>query len=425
MVAALFRVGKDLMVAAWFGTHAGVDVYVLALAIPLFVTSVMAGSLASAFVPVYMKLLSEEGEAAAEVLTRRVAAASALALGAASCALLAFGPALMHTFMKSDGLDQIHLIDELARLSAPVVFANGLSLFAGGVLNARGAFALPALTPVLASVIPVALAAASAHPTIELVTLGTVAGYLMEFVVLTVAVVRGSPRREVALKKGVAIGPSLRVVLRSYLPMCGGMLVSSASPLVDQVFASRLGSGSVATLSYATKVPAFMMTLGAGAVGAAVLPLFSQLVASGDRLALTRALRTWAWVIALVYVPAALFSATIARPIIRLVFERGAFGPTATAATIPVFLAFLPQMPFYVLGILGTRLLAAVGRNRAMMFVAFVNVAMNLVGDLVFGRILGVPGLALSTSVVSLTSTGLIFWLLRDVVSVTSTGAAS
>jgi len=49
--------------------------------------------------------------------------------------------------------------------------------------------------------------------------------------------------------------------------MIAGMLVSCASPVIDQFMATRLGNGSVATLAVGGKVSAFIPGLGALAVG--------------------------------------------------------------------------------------------------------------------------------------------------------------
>jgi putative peptidoglycan lipid II flippase len=298
--------------------------------------------------------------------------------------------------------------------AAPIVITSGLSTILGGILNARGVFAVPALTPALSSAIPLmALALPSARRSIELIACATLAGYGLELVVLAVVVWRALGRAT-PVRDGNGDGAAGRV-LKGYLPMVGGMIVSAASPLVDQFMSTQLGDGAVATLSFGGKVPAFVMGLGATAVGTAVLPYFSRLVAAKDFVGIRRSLRNWSVAIFVIYLPIMALGFVFARPLIRTLFERGAFHANDTETTARVFLAYLPQLPFYVLGVLGCRLLSALNKNRVIMLIAFLNVLINFVGDYTFMHWLGLPGIALSTSMVYFLSTSLVFAALRNV----------
>jgi putative peptidoglycan lipid II flippase len=410
---ALLRMAKDLALAAWFGTHQDVDAYLLALAIPLFSTSVLAGSLNSVLIPVYIDVRQSDGESAADRLVTTVVCAAALLMGAVSCLLLLIGPALLGVLAGRLGAPELALARRLYPMAAPIVITSGLSTVLGGLLNARGWFALPALTPALSSLVPlIVLAMFPNHRSIEVIAGGTLAGYVVELLVLA-AVFRSAAWRPPG--RWEASTGATRRVLGAYVPMFGGMIVSCASPVVDQLMATRLGSGAVATLSFAGKAPAFIMGLGGVAVGTAVLPHFSRLVAAGDSSALRRSLWAWTALIVIAYVPIVILGSAFARPLIRLLFERGAFHASDTETTARVFLGYLPQLPFYVLGILASRLLSVLGRARLLMYFAFLNVVTNFIGDYVLMRYLGLPGIALSTSIVCLGSTSVMFLALRNI----------
>lgn len=70
--------------------------------------------------------------------------------------------------------------------------------------------------------------------------------------------------------------------------------MSSAS-LVDQSMAAMLEPGSVAALGYSNKIPATLLGIGAMALGTAVLPYYSKMVANGDWKGVDHTLKVCRW----------------------------------------------------------------------------------------------------------------------------------
>ena len=73
---------------------------------------------------------------------------------------------------------------------------------------------------------------------------------------------------------------------------------------------------------------------------------------------------------------------------------------------------FALQIPFYVAGILGVRLLNALGMSRSIMLICAANLLVNVLGNLLLMRWMGVAGIALSTSLVYLVSFAQVFYVI-------------
>jgi putative peptidoglycan lipid II flippase len=95
--------------------------------------------------------------------------------------------------------------------------------------------------------------------------------------------------------------------------------------------------------------------------------------------------------------------------LIRVVFQRGAFtaADTRVVGHVQAFLSL--QIPFYILGQLGVRLVSALKKNSVLMVVAGVNLTVNVILNLILMRYAGVAGIALSTSLVYLVSCALVY----------------
>jgi putative peptidoglycan lipid II flippase len=94
-------------------------------------------------------------------------------------------------------------------------------------------------------------------------------------------------------------------------------------------------------------------------------------------------------------------------------FQRGAFTPADTALVGFIQQMYFLQVPFFMLGMLGVRLLLATSRTYLLTIMSVVNLTVNVVGNLVFMRWLGVSGIALSSAVVYMISMTMIWLLVR------------
>lgn len=103
-------------------------------------------------------------------------------------------------------------------------------------------------------------------------------------------------------------------------------------------------------------------------------------------------------------VPLTLGLLYFSEPLVRVLFERGAFTAADTHLVAKVQTLFLLHIPFYTLSILLVRLISSLQANHLLMWGAVISLVINIVLNYVLGLWLGVAGIALSTSVVYLVS---------------------
>ena len=102
--------------------------------------------------------------------------------------------------------------------------------------------------------------------------------------------------------------------------------------------------------------------------------------------------------------PATLLLMHFSEPLVRVLFERGAFDSSATAVVSKVQTYALLQVPFSLSLALLIRLCAAVQASSLMARVAVIGFMANAVGNVVLSRWLGLAGIALSTAIVQAVS---------------------
>jgi putative peptidoglycan lipid II flippase len=174
--------------------------------------------------------------------------------------------------------------------------------------------------------------------------------------------------------------------------------------------ATQLGAGSVAELGYGGRIVGGILGIVAMAFGTAALPRYSMYAAAADFSGLLRAFRRDSLFVVTLGIGIAVALISVSTPVTRLLYERGAFSAADTAAVARVQAFCAVQLPGYLFGILGSRVMNALQREWELLAISVVGALLNVVGNLVLSRWLGVAGIALSTGIVyAVTGTAMAF----------------
>lgn len=398
----LAGMARELLIAALFGTGDAVDAYVLAYELPAYAINVVGGSFAAALIPAYVEVRNREGMAAARRVLGGVLLFSMALLVGASLLLALLGPALLGFVATGFGPAKLELTRDLLYLLLPSVVLSGLATLLTGVLSADEHFALGGISALAVAACSIGgLLLGAQRWGITALAVGLVVGFAAQLAILGWGVAAAGAAPLAGWREQAA---AVRGVIGQYVPMVAGMLLISSSSLVDQAMAATLGGGSAAVFSYSGRVVAVVLSVGTMALGTAVLPYFSRMVAERDWAAIRHTVKTYTLLIVGVTAPLTLGLVIFSEPIVRLLFERGAFTAADTATVAPVQAMLALQIPFYSVGILYVRLISSLKANQILMYGTVISFALNIVLDYLFKEWLGVSGIALATTIVYIAS---------------------
>ncbi len=407
LVVSVAVVCKELVVVNHFGTGDSFDAFLIAFLLPSLAMNIVAGSFHAAFIPEYVKVREQEGREAARGLFANVLGGYLILLIAISLFLMFISPVVLPILGSRFGQEKLALTHSLYLMLLPTLVIMGLTKAWGSLLNAEGKFALVACSPmVIHSVTVILLLWLGNVWGIHALTVGIIGGFILEGGLLLWGLhSQGLP----IVPRWSGFDPATRRIIHQYLPMIGGAFLMGGMVFIDQAMAAMLGPGSVSTLNYGSKIIVFILGIGSMALSTAIFPHFSKMVAHEDWRGIRHTLRVYARLILIITVPLTLLFFYFSEPLVRLVFERGAFTEADTRLVGQVQAYYSLQFPFYILGILGVRLLSALARNQTLMVISGVILVANIIGNYVFMHFLGVAGISLSTSVVYVISVSLIF----------------
>ena len=387
---------KEFAVAGVYGRSDDMDAFLAAALIPGLLINLISESMNQALVPTLVRVRQTEGhERAQQLLSSSMLWLCLLLAGASAVMAVAargFFPLIASHFPAS----KLDLSVRLFYALLPIVLLSGIAANCTAVLNTFERFAGPALVPVVA---PVAMMACALLLGRRIGIWALVYGYLAGALIhaVTVAWMMDSSGYRFRLRWH-GMTEATREVAGQYGPVLLSGVVASGGLLVDQSMAAMLPPGSVAALAYAGRFVSVVLTLMAGAISTAVVPYFSSMIAAGDWAGCRHTLRTWVKLTALVSAPIAAGLILGAHLLIRLTFQHGAFGPADTAAVTPVLAMYAIQILFYASSRVFYRFLVAMRRTDLILYCGILNLGLDIVLNLILMRWFGVAGIALATS---------------------------
>jgi putative peptidoglycan lipid II flippase len=235
---------------------------------------------------------------------------------------------------------------------------------------------------------------------------GTVAGFALHMATLA-----ATQRQRNELNKP-AFGfssPAWESFWGSFGIMALGQTLMSLTNIIDQFFAAGLGLGALSTLSYANRILALILGMGAMAIGRATLPVFSEANARGDTNLSALALR-WAKWMFLIGLGVAFIGWVIAPWVVSLLFERGAFTSTDTVHVSVLFQCALIQVPFYAFALTLVNLMASQKKYRILLISGIVGIIVKLLTASALVPLMQLEGLVYSAALVYLANAILFYY---------------
>jgi putative peptidoglycan lipid II flippase len=401
---------REAVQAFVFGATRITDAFVIAYNLPELIQNLFfTGALGGFFVPVATRYSGDRASRTA-VFSAGMDLALMVGVGLAVASALA---APLVVAVAAGGMDDggRHLTIVLFRLMLPVLVFHCMLAVVKSSLNAVDHYTLPECAGIVLNVsfIVFALSAGRVWGIYSLVV-GVVVGAVFQLLIQVPALVR----------RGVTYKPRFRFdhpALRSMKKLAlGSVIAASALPInafVDRAIASHLSEGAVTWLAYGFRVFMLPVSLFAVPLHTVLLTGLSNLYHASDETGFAKNLAGGLRLLLFLCLPSSALLAVLALPVVRVIYQRGQFGPEDTVMTSAALAAYAVGIFAYGTSLVAVRAFNSRHNTRTPAIVAAVLIGFNAVLDFLLMRVLGHWGIALATSIVSVLKTGALFAIYR------------
>lgn len=368
-----------LSVIALYGANAHTDKFFFVLALSFYFYGTLSYAATESMVPLI--IVSKRALCPHGIIRIGMAVSIMVFLIAFACGLLGWGVNIWY----AAGL----------ALMAGAGIANG---FASGMLYAGEKFSVPGLTWALRSV-PLTLFALSHQPAKNLYYLALGIG-IVDWLRLGLLI-----RLKGAFSKSIRLSEPLKFLkdhFPQYFPLALAMLIMGLNPIVDRLIAGLSGMGGISILDTGERLFGILSTL-------CTLGMMTVLLTDLSRAVNNHTLdQKWISIIKMIAVWS---GAWLALGLLAGYLILGEWISNVTSLNGAQILSvrktywyYLPGLVPYAFCIVYVKRLQAVQRTWALAATSFITVLLNIPASLAFHHYMGIPGIALATSLVYATN---------------------
>jgi putative peptidoglycan lipid II flippase len=388
---------KEMVVANSFGLSELLDTFYIAVLVPSFISGVFLGSFKSVFIPNYVSELKTGNNVGAFQSTSFI-----ITVGVSLFFLLLavlFTDVYLETFFEGHTEQYYELIKTQFYYVAPCILFWGFSSLLNGLLTIDNEFKFSSIASVFTPIsIIICLIFFKEQLGNLVLALGTLFGSALSFMFLAFIAFK---RKIINLRKPDFKSVNIKVLFRQLPAKLSSSLLSGINPLIDQYFSAQLIVGSIAALNYGIKIPSFAIAIVGIALGNVLLPYFSK-KAIDDREATFKKLKHILKYLIIGSCIVVVVLILLSSPMIWLTFERNAFTSDDTTIVSKIQQMYLLQIPSYIVGLVMVKFLTAINKNNFMVLTSVISLILNITFNIILIERMGVYGLALATSLVSI-----------------------
>jgi putative peptidoglycan lipid II flippase len=396
-VAGLIR---EVVQASFFATGLAISAFTVASQIPNLVSNLFSqAALSAAFVPLFTELLQQGRKREAFKLASEIFWLLLVVLGTLTLVYMAVAGLIMPLFTGTALSSANSLTAGLSRVLFPVVLLLSLTGLLVGILQSYDEFTVPAIAPAVWNVVIIVLLVGlhsqfHGPDAVYSYAIAWVVATLVQFVMIAWAV------RKVEFRLSFTLNwrdPRVRQVLILFVPVTISIGIINLDAFLNAELGTLVNTHAPSAINDAFRLYMLPQGVFSVAVATVLFPTLSRMASRRDVAGMRHTLGNGIRQITLLMIPSAGLMAVLATPIVRLVYQHGAFGATSTHYVSTALFWFAFSLPFAGVNLLLSRTFFALQRPWIPTKLAVINIVVDVIVSLALYKPLGIAGLIIGT----------------------------
>ena len=406
IVAKVVGFAREQVLSYAYGASMYTDIYIMAMNIPNVIFAAIGAALSTTFIPIYCDINENQGEKEAKKFTNNI-----LTIVLIMCLIIAilgliFTKPMLKVFAFGFSGQTLSIAMDFTRILIGSIVFIGIANVLTSYLQVKNNFTIPGLISLPQNIIVITAIIISIKYGPYAMVWGTLIGMSMQVLF----------QLPFAYKEGYKIKPylnlkdeSLKKMLILTGPVLIGVAVHQVNTMIDKSIASTLGEGAISALNFADRLNSFVLALFITSIAAVIYPMLSKLSTSKNKEVFEEYIVKSSNSIILLVMPVAVGAIILAKPIVKLLFERGAFDDTATKMTSIALVMYSIGLVGYGLRDIINKVFYSLQDTKTPMIYGVIAMGLNIIFNIVLSRFMGHAGLALGTSLSAIICTILLY----------------
>ena len=399
LLSRMLGIFREMLTASRFGASATMDAFNSAFRVPdLLYNSLFTFLIGTALVPVFSSVWESGNREDAWRLASSVLTWIVVVLGTFCGFLYALAPWILRYIAPGLSEEDQHLAVTLARTMLPLILAGGLTGFYKSLLTTLGYFGATGLIPVAFNVcVLITVFAFSSVLGVHALAVGTAIGAVAQTLIL----LPSSRALGFRWRFSLELSEPVRRVGRLLFPTMAALAVGQVMGLVENILASHLAHGAIASLGFAYRIFTVPDQIYTTVVSAVFFPSLARMLADHKETEVRSASRRILQLTLFIVVPLSLLMAQLSPVIVRVLLRHGSFDEAAVRTTAAILAPYALGLPAVCVRSFATYNLFAMSEAGLLLKVAALTVPINIGIDLLLVSWLGASGIAIGSTLTS------------------------
>jgi putative peptidoglycan lipid II flippase len=393
---------REVVAAGYYGVSGPMSAFTTAFQVPNLVRALFAdAALQPAFVPVFTDLIGKKQYREAFRLASTLMLLVTMVLGVITAVFVLLAPVLMPLFAPGFEGELLDLTVSLSQVLFPILIVLGLSGVVVGILNSYdrfGAFAISPLFWNLTIILVLVVLEPRFHGQnrIYAYAIGILIGTLVQLLI-PVFDLRNTPFHFTWSFDWRH--PGMRRVLLLMLPVTLSLGLINFNQVINNFFGTLVSDEAPAAIEKAFRIYQLPQGIFSVAIATVLFPTLARFANRGEIENLRATMANGMRQILFVLVPAAAAILALSEPMIRLIYQRGAFGTAQTTLVATALFWFAFSLPTNGLYLLQTRTFFSLQRPWLATQLAVIDLVVSALAALVLYSPFGVGGIVAGTGI--------------------------
>jgi len=398
--------GREVVAAGYYGISGPMSAFTIAFQVPNLIRALFAdAALQPAFVPVFTELLGKKAYKEAFRLASTMLLLVTMVLGAITALFVLLAPVIMPLFAPGFEGEVLDLTVSLSQVLFPILVLLGVSGIVVGILNSYDRFGAFAISPLFWN-LTIILVLVVLEPMFE--GQDRIYAYAIGILVGTAVqlLIPAWDLRHTPFRFSLSFdwrSPNVRRVLVLMLPVTISLGLINFNLLINSFFGSLVSEEAPAAIDKAFRIYQLPQGIFSVAIATVLFPTLARFASAGAIDDLRSTMANGMRQILFVLVPAAAAILVLADPMIRLIYQRGAFDAHETEVVATALFWFAFSLPTNGLFLLLTRTFFSLQKPWIPTWISAGNLVLTA-GTAVGLYHLGVGGIVASTGIATAAS---------------------
>lgn len=406
MISKVFGFVRELVLTYIYGASDISDVFITSSTIPTILFTSIVVAIVTTFIPLFYELNRKNGREKALLFTNNILNIVVIISIILSIVSFIFAEPLVKLFAMDFSGEKLKIATSFTRIMMLGLIFIGISQMMTAFLQINGNFAIPGMIGLPFNICIISGIIISSKGNVNTMAIGTLIAMASQFLYQLPFAIRNGYKYKLYINFKDEYVKKLIVLI---LPVFIGVAVNQINSVVDRSLASTLGDGAITVLNSANRLNQFVLGLFISTIAAVIYPTLSKLSNGNDNEKFVASVVQSVNTVILLMLPISVGTIVLAEPVVKVVFERGAFSSDATNMTAIALACYSIGMIGFGLREIINRVFYSIQDTRIPMLNGVLAMGMNILLNIILIKFLGHAGLALATSISALICILLLF----------------